>query len=54
MIKFSKPCGKCSDDQPCDKKTGQCNSNECAVGWWGEPEENGQVRIDLPIFIANL
>ena len=54
MIKFSKPCGKCSDDQGCDKKTGHCISNECAEGWWGEPEENGQVRFDLTIFIAKL
>jgi len=62
-----KTCGKCSDEQGCDKENGHCISkkcaegwqgdkcNECAVGRWGEAEGDTQeVSIDPTIFIDNL
>lgn len=46
MIKCWKPCGKCSDDQGCDKKTGHCISEKCAQGWQGDKCTTAMCRKD--------
>merc|ERR1712131_289079 len=42
----SKPCGKCSNDEGCDKKTGHCISNKCAQGWQGDKCTTPMCRED--------